>query len=153
MKIVKASINHLEDCLEIVTKSELGTAYFTNQEQAYDRLKGGIEKGEVHVALNDNQEVLGFAWICPTGMFAKFPYLRTIAVKEELRGKGLGKKLLHFFEQQHASSTDQVYLLVSDFNKKAKKLYESVGYKEIGFIKDWVVEGISEHIMMKRLKG
>jgi len=56
------------------------------------------------------------------------------------RGKGLGKKvysalLKHCFEQM---GVHQVYLYVLEKNERAIKCYESVGFKKVSVLQDWV---------------
>jgi len=43
-----------------------------------------------------------------------------------------------------------MFLLVSDFNKRAQKFYKNLGYMEVGRIPDYIKEGITELIYFKR---
>ena len=59
-------------------------------------------------------------------------YIDTFALAPAARGKGLGKELLlfainHYAKQQHK----KLGLLVDQDNPKAKKLYESVGFRVV----------------------
>ncbi len=152
MKIQPADISHLKQCVDIVINSELGKVYYSDIQSTTAKFKQAIELKQMHVAIDSSQEVTGFAYICPEGMFAKLPYLRTIAVRADLRGQGIGNRLLEYFESSHSNNANQLYLLVSSFNSKAKKLYEQVGYEQVGMIKDWAIKGVDEYIMMKRLR-
>jgi RimJ/RimL family protein N-acetyltransferase len=40
---------------------------------------------------------------------------------------------------------------VSSFNERARRLYERHGYAAAGELKDYIVEGVSETLMHKRL--
>jgi ribosomal protein S18 acetylase RimI-like enzyme len=42
-----------------------------------------------------------------------------------------------------------VFLVVADFNPEAKRLYESLGYRQVGVIPGLYKEGVSEQLMMK----
>ncbi len=42
-----------------------------------------------------------------------------------------------------------MFLLVSDFNKKAELLYGKLGYKKVGKIPDLFKSGVSEHVLVK----
>lgn len=84
-------------------------------------------------------------------MLSKFPLLRTLAVKQEHRSKGIGKELLNYYENSSSINSNKIFLCVSDFNNKAKKLYTAVGYKEVGYIKDLYKQGINEYIMCKTI--
>ena len=90
-----------------------------------------------------------FWYAVGNGAFYKFPYVLNIAIKKDLRGKGIGKKLLSFFEDKGFERASKLFLLVSDFNVRAKKFYQDMGYQEVGLIPDLIREGVGEYIMMK----
>jgi ribosomal protein S18 acetylase RimI-like enzyme len=127
----------------------LGRIYFPEEEKAWTALLEGLKKQELSVVFNDNNEFIGFYWLISQGAFHSFPYLHIIAVKEEYRGRGLGKEILQYIEAQVFAEHSKLFLVVADFNPRAKKLYEKLGYKEIGAIPDLYKVGISEHMMMK----
>jgi ribosomal protein S18 acetylase RimI-like enzyme len=148
--IIKSKNKHLGGCAAALLRSDLGTIYFSDENRAYKTLSDGISKGEISVAVNGRSECLGFIWIIPKGAF-KFPFLHMIAVKEEYRNLGIGKTLLKYFEDVVKENASKAFLLVGDFNPKAKKLYERVGYKEVGRIPGLYKEGVTESLMMKKL--
>lgn len=87
--------------------------------------------------------------IIHNGCFRKFSYLSIIAVEYSYRCKGVGKELLKKFEETGFKQADRVFLLVSDFNKKAQSLYSKLGYSKVGKIPDLFKKGVSEHILVK----
>lgn len=147
--ITKAHLGCLEDCKAALLNSKLGEVYFTSEEKAHSALTEGITKEEVFVAVNERGEYLGFIWFILNGAFHSFPYLHIIAVKEGFRGMGIGKKLLHFFEETVFTNWSKVFLVVADFNPEAKRLYQSLGYRQVGIIPSLYKEGVSEYLMMK----
>ena len=72
-------------------------------------------------------------------------------MKEEYRGFGIGRRLLKFFEDSETRRPSKLFLVVADFNPDAERLYESVGYREIGVIPDLYKKGVTEHLMMKKI--
>ena len=44
------------------------------------------------------------------------------------------------------------FLVVADYNPEAKRLYEQIGYTEVGRIPDLYKEGVTEILMMRLLK-
>lgn len=150
-KIIKAEDKHLNECKIALQKSELGKVYFPEEEKVIKTINEGISKGEIFVAVNKECECLGFIWAISKGAFHSFPYLHIIAVKEEYRSQGIGKKLLHYFEDTFSNMSTKLFLVVADFNPKAKKLYQSIGYKEVGIIPNLYKSGVSESLMMKEL--
>ena len=92
---------------------------------------------------------LGFARLHPRGV-AGAPYLASIAVVAEARGLGVGSALLDASEGRFRSSR-WIFLCVSSFNTRARSLYERHGYRAVGELPDFVVDGHSEILMVKRL--
>lgn len=151
--IVKGTMEHLVACAEALIDSEIGATYFPTAQEAKAFLQQGLNKGEVFVAMDEQGDCVGYIWFTLEGAFYRFPYLLNIAVKKDLRGKGIGKKLLALFEEKGFAKASRLFLLVSDFNVRAKKLYQAIGYKEVGVIPDLIKQGVAEHIMMKSRKG
>lgn len=147
--ITQAQMQHLEDCKEALLESKLGHVYFTVEENAVATLTEGITKGEIFVAVDDNGVCLGFIWFIEEGAFHGFPYLHIIAVKAAYRGMGIGQQLLRFFEETAFAEHSKVFLVVADFNPDARRLYERLGYRQVGAIPGLYREGVTEYLMMK----
>jgi len=149
VSIIKGRDQHLKDCVEALFDSEIGKVYFSSQERAETFLREGLTKGELFVAVDEHGSCVGYIWFSLEGAFYKFPYVLNVAVRSDSRMRGVGERLLSFFEKEGFKNSSKLFLLVSDFNLGAKQFYEQRGYKEIGVIPDLIKEGISEHIMMK----
>jgi len=147
--ITQTQMKHLEDCKVALLKSKLGQEYFPSEEKALAALTEGITQGEIFVALNEEGECLGFIWFVLKGAFHSYPYLHIIAVKEAFRGMGIGKKLLSFFEETVFANHSKVFLVVADFNPEARRLYERLGYRQVGMIPGLYKAGVTEYLMMK----
>ncbi len=92
---------------------------------------------------------LGFARFHPRGV-AGSPYLASIAVAPEARGTGVGTTLLAAGEARFPKARF-MFLCVSDFNPRARALYEREGYALVGALPDYIVDGRAELLMVKRL--
>lgn len=149
VSIVRGDRGHLEDCVEALVHSELAKVYYPTKESAEALLKEGIEKQEIYAALDERSECVGYIWFALSKMFYKFPYVRQIAIRKEFRGQGIGKKLLSFVEEIAFKDWPKLFLTVSDFNKRAKKLYQEIGFEEVGFVPDLFRDGVAEHVMVK----
>jgi ribosomal protein S18 acetylase RimI-like enzyme len=146
----KAHKIYLDDCKDALLNSKLGQEYFVTEEKAISTLIEGITKGELYVAVSEGGECLGFIWFIVGGAFHSFPYLHIIAVKEKYRGQGIGKKLISFFEQTVFPDNAKAFLVVADFNPDAKRLYESLGYQQVGMLPSLYKDGVTEYLMMKQ---
>ncbi len=94
---------------------------------------------------------LGFALVHPRGV-AGSPYLASIAVSAEARGRGIGRLLLAFVEDRYRPQARHFFLCVSSFNQRARRLYERQGYQAVGVLEDYVIDGASEVLMHKWLR-
>ena len=134
IQIAKKGQSH--DCLLCVINSDLWDAYFKNNPTLEAVLEEMISKKQIYVASNKNDKCIGFMGVINNGCFHKFSYLTILAVKKRYRNKGIGEALVNKFETIGFKRADRVFVLVSDFNKKAQKFYRKLGYKKVGNIPD-----------------
>jgi len=149
ISIIPATVNHIDMCSACLADSDIQRFYFSDAEYAKKVIKNGIGKNELFVAVNPDQEVLGFYWADPRGMFCSFPYLRLLSVHPCHRSAGIGAILLAHFESTGFANATKLFLAVSDFNTKAQAFYKRNGYVKIGEVPDLYKPGIAEQIMMK----
>ena len=103
---------------------------------------------EVFVALL-NDAVCGFIVVNMIGPFRG--YIQVVCVFPDCRDQGVGRRLIHFAEERIFRDSPNVFLCVSSFNTNAQRFYEQLGYKRIGEIENYVVEGHSEFLMRKTI--
>ena len=84
----------------------------------------------------------------PRGGFGRIPYLKLLAVGKGARGQGVGAALLRAI---HRNS--DLILLVSDFNRRARRFYAAQGYERVGAIRGLVLPGTTEIMLFKRGVG
>ena len=68
-------------------------------------------------------ERVGFILLAPAGL-AGSPYVASVAVAPEARGRGVGARLLRAAEERVPGARD-IFLCVSDFNRRARALYRA----------------------------
>ncbi len=76
-------------------------------------------------------------------------YIQSICVARGTRGKGVGSALLDYAESRIFASSANAFLMVSSFNRDARRLYERRGYGAVGELKDFIAAGYSEILMRK----
>lgn len=150
MIIQKRTISKLDDCRQCLTKCLLGEKYFYDAGHTLNFLTEAFKKSEIYIASNSVGESIGFMRIDLNGAFAKFPLLRVIAVMEKYRRQGFGSAMLKFYENLGFENSSKAFLLVSEFNREAKLLYERIGYNEVGKIPGLYQDDIAEFLMMKK---
>jgi ribosomal protein S18 acetylase RimI-like enzyme len=101
---------------------------------------------ERYVALSDG-EVVGFILVAMQGTFSG--YIKSIGVRDDHRGRGLGTSLLQFAEERIFRERANVFICVSSFNSRAHALYERLGYQTVGDLRDFIVRGYHERLMRK----
>ena len=146
--IEKGSLEYINDCEEALLNSELGRTSFSREGSARTAILEGLEQGNLYIALT-NSDCAGFIYYMPKGAFRSFPYLHIISIKEEYRGKGIGKKLIYFLEDMVFVKANKIFLVVADFNPDGKRFYEKIGYYQVGEIPSLYRKGITEYLMMK----
>jgi len=104
---------------------------------------------QLYIAYSENKPS-GIILIDPRGV-AGSPYIKSIAVWPDFRGSGIGSGLLSFAEDLFRGKARFIFICVSSFNHRARKLYEKYGFQAVGELKDYVIEGASEILMQKRL--
>jgi len=60
-------------------------------------------------------------------------WLEELYIKEKFRNKGLGKEFLEFLKNEYSDKAAYIRLEVTDSNKDARRLYESMGYTELSY--------------------
>ena len=100
--------------------------------EAFEKLSKR-ETDKILVAEDETNPFLGYLWIgegtnMMTGL--KHGYIYDIFVKEELRGKGIGKILLEKAQSYcREKGYSRILLMVSVNNETAMKLYSKMGFK------------------------
>ena len=104
----------------------------------------------LYIAHLDNNPC-GLILLHPKGL-ASSPYIKSIAVADNYRRRGVGASLMEFAENYFRKESKHLFLCVSSFNTKAKHFYEHIGYLPVGEFKNYVSEGASEILLHKRLR-
>ena len=108
-----------------------------------------VDPDYVVLIARDGGAPLGFARLHPRGALGS-PYLASIAVDASARSRGVGAALLEAAEKRFPGAR-WMFLCVSSFNARARALYERCGYRVAGDLPDYVIDGASEILMVKRL--
>lgn len=149
-----ADRHDLPSCADIIADSLMWERYGRTAEAALDFFETEHDNGsEVWVYADDSDasgSVLGYLVLIPRGMMGEFPFVRALGVRRDHRGTGIGTELLGFAEERMFRLKPLLFMLVSDFNDGARRLYNRLGYEQVGAIPDYKKPGIGEYILMKR---
>jgi len=136
----------LARCAKLMASSDPWLTLKRTYSDCLKSLEGNFR--EVYIT-RQNTELLGVMVLQMQGSFSG--YLQSICVSANMRGLGLGKKMIQFAEERVFKCSPNFFLCVSEFNTEAIRLYEELGYVRIGEINDFVEKGFHEILMRKTI--
>jgi [ribosomal protein S18]-alanine N-acetyltransferase len=146
IKIVKMSrAEEADTCAQIMASSEPWITLKRTYEMSIQIFND--PDNQTFIALNDKSDLLGVIIISMVGTFKG--YIKTIAVNEKIRSKGVGTSLMDFAENYIFEQTPNIFICVSDFNNKAQNFYFNRGFKLIGKIENFLIRGYDELMLRK----
>ena len=134
------------ECAGLMSSTEPWLTLGRSREQAYAILTSPDR--EVHLA-SIKGETAGFVIIVMQG--ALVGYIQSIAVAPERRGRGVGTALMEFAQERIFSESPNVFICVSSFNPRARRLYQRLGFETVGELKEYIIPGHSEFLLRKTL--
>lgn len=150
IKVINAQMEHVKECIQILEQSQIGERHFGDSSKIEEVFINALQKTELFVAVSTTGEVVGLLWYMQKGLFGSYPYLHLMVVKENYRNRGIGKQLLSYYEKNAPLyKRTKCFLLVDDFNPKAKRFYERVGYQAVGKLPNFFKDGVDDYLMMK----
>jgi len=150
MDIRKATINDIEEMIDIIDDSDLGSLYFKHDKDKIERMiRSELAQESIVIAEDQDMKCVAVLIYKLDGAFGIHPYIHILTVKTASRGKGYGKLLMKYFEDEVVPNYRKIMLLVGTWNTRAKKLYESLGYLSLCEIEGFYTEGMTEVLMVK----
>ena len=141
----------VEACARIMAENPLWQRYGVTLASARERLDGAVAAGETIFVAELAGEVMGFVLCVERGAFARSGYIPLIGVHPDAAGQGVGRALMDRAEAFLAQTSPDVFLLTSDFNQAAQRFYQRRGYQQVGALPDYVLPGVTELILWKRV--
>jgi ribosomal-protein-alanine N-acetyltransferase len=137
----------LDWCARLMAESEpwltLGRDYQGSQAVLTNPIK------ERYLVRRDGVRV-GFLILDLSGPFKG--YIQTICIAPEIRGQGLGSKVIEWAEARIFRDSPNVFMCVSSFNLGARRLYARLGFEVVGSLRDYVVAGYDE-LLLRKTRG
>ena len=99
----------------------------------------------------ENGTVAGFIGL-KKKLYGSYMILNMMHVSADYRGKGIGDQLIDiYFGICKGMNFNKCFIAVSDFNPRAKALYQKKGFKLLLLVPDLLKKGIGEWLLMKNL--
>lgn len=116
--------------------------------RSYNRSKREAAESEpLNLYVEDDSGELMAGLVAET--FGNWLEIEYLFVKEDLRGQGIGSKLLQQAESE-AKKRNCCYVFVNTYQFQAPAFYEKQGYKEVFTLKDYPYTG-QRHYYQKKL--
>jgi ribosomal protein S18 acetylase RimI-like enzyme len=113
-------------------------------------------EGHFSVTLEENGEILGFAYYAPASMTICSWYLYWIAVKKDTQAKGLGGQLLAFVEEDIRGRQDNAVLFIETSSlphyELTRRFYLKKGYAQEAVLHDYYAPG-DDMVVFRRALG
>lgn len=152
--IQRAQDGKMDEYRRIFDNSALYNHYFKKDPKMLDDcISSAIANRQAFVAVDRNGTALGWATIMTSHETVDgLPELFLLGVKDTARGRGIGQMLLHFYEEVMVGlGFHEIGIVVNDWNPRARKLYDSFGYKLRKSIEDPYIGGFEDHILVKKI--
>ena len=153
IEIVKADPAKKEDYKRIFENSQLYNHYFKKGDLLDKCLTDSLKAGKAFVAVDRKGEAVGYMSMSTSDSTVDgLPCLTLLGVKDTMRGRGIGQMLLKFYiEVMTQLGFKECALVVNDWNPRARKLYDSLGFKLRKSFDDPAVGGFMDHMLVRKL--
>lgn len=108
-------------------------------------LPGGLNSRDnfLFSAKGEDQTIVGYIWFCVRGADDnRRAFICDVIIEKQFRGKGYGKKIMQFAEQEAKKmGLKRIGLHVFSFNETAIRLYQSLGYATTDLVMEKSLSG------------
>lgn len=150
--IQKADPAKLEEYKHIFDNSALYTHYFKKKPELLEQWLTEYMPN-AYIAVDRNGNSVG--WISISASDAHIdglPNITLLGVKDSARGRGIGQMLISFYvDVMTQLGCDECAVVVNDWNPRARKLYDSLGFKLRKSYEDPFIGGFVNHVLVKKL--
>lgn len=133
------SIDEAKECALLMSSCE---PWVTLKRSYDDSLKTFLDRSNETYIVKTQESIIGFITVNCQGSLT--PYIRSVALLPEYRNKGIGTHLIKSVEKIYSPVSRNIFICVSSFNEKAKKLYLYLGYKIVGELENYIITGQSD---------
>jgi ribosomal protein S18 acetylase RimI-like enzyme len=126
----------------------------TLREVLDDYHAGEADNGHRAFAWEEGGRILGYVYHAPAAMTDRTWYLYWIAVAKDQQGRGLGKKLLAFVEQDVRDQNGRLLLIETSgvpLYEPTRRFYLKSGYAQVAHIPDYYADGDGLMVFGKRI--
>lgn len=93
-------------------------------------IKNKLKEKEIIIAKDQDNKVIG--WLRYNYFWDNTPFMNMLYLNENYRNKGMGKKLVGFWENEMKSIGYELVMTSTLSNEQAQHFYRKLGYKDSG---------------------
>lgn len=150
--IRKVQINDLTGLKEVLDSSELfASEYLDDMISDYFN---NSDSDDIWFTYIDNDRPIAIGYCAPEKLTNGTYNLYAIALRKELQGQGIGKKMMNFIEKLLSDSGKRILIVeTSSLDQYAltREFYDKLGYRREAVIKDFWNDGEDKVIFWKKL--
>ena len=150
--IRKVQIKDLTGLKEVLDSSELfASDYLDDMISDYFN---NSDSDDIWFTYIDNDRPIALGYCAPEKLTNGTYNLYAIAVRKELQGQGIGKKMMNFIEKLLSDSGKRILIVeTSSLDQYAltREFYDKLGYRREAVIKDFWNDGEDKVIFWKKL--
>lgn len=150
--IQKADPAKLEEYKHIFDNSALYTHYFKKKPELLEQWLTEYMPN-AYIAVDRNGNSVGWISISVSDAHIDgLPNITLLGVKDSARGRGIGQMLISFYvDVMTQLGCEECAVVVNDWNPRARKLYDSLGFKLRKSYEDPFIGGFVNHVLVKKL--
>ena len=140
-------VEEAPECAALMASTEPWLTLGLRQDLALVSLK---DEAKEAYAVRDASGIAGFVVLDMRGLVSG--YIGILCVRPDCRSRGVGSLLIRWAENRIFRNSPNAFICVSSFNTGARRLYERLGFEQVGLLRDFIVVGHDE-LLLRKTRG
>ncbi|EQB3099964.1 GNAT family N-acetyltransferase [Clostridium botulinum] len=118
--------------MEIEYASELDFQFILDNDRHVSKqlIKNKLKEKEIIIEKDQDNKIIG--WLRYSYFWDNTPFMNMLYINENYRNKGIGKKLVQFWETEMKSKGYELVMTSTLSNEQAQHFYRKLRYKDAG---------------------
>ncbi|BDB02121.1 GNAT family N-acetyltransferase [Clostridium botulinum] len=118
--------------MKIEYASELELQFILDNDRHVSKqlIKNKLKEKEIMISKDEDNKIIG--WLRYSYFWDNTPFMNMLYLNENYRNKGIGKKLVEFWETEMKSKGYELVMTSTLSNEQAQHFYRKLGYKDAG---------------------
>ncbi|KEI96786.1 GNAT family acetyltransferase [Clostridium botulinum A2B3 87] len=118
--------------MEIEYASELDFQFILDNDRHVSKqlIKNKLKEKEIIIEKDQDNKIIG--WLRYSYFWDNTPFINMLYINENYRNKGIGKKLVEFWETEMKSKGYELVMTSTLSNEQAQHFYRKLRYKDAG---------------------